>query len=68
MSTQFYWQQVEVSSTGYIAQNADINSALNFVPFTCSEYSDNSEGNDTGLSLLFALGTFDQADTGTVDQ
>ena len=60
MSTQFYWQQVEVSSTGYIAQNADIN-ALNFVPFTCSEYSDNSEGDDTVLTLLFAIGTFDQA-------
>ena len=60
MTTLFYWQQVEIPSTGYVAQNADLNSA-NFVPFNCSQYSDNSEGNDTGLSLIFALGTFDQA-------
>jgi hypothetical protein len=59
MATQFYWQQVEVLSTGYVAQNADLN-APNFVPFSCSEYSDNSEGDDSGLTLVFAIGTFDQ--------
>lgn len=60
MATQFYWQQIEVSSTGYIAQNADIN-ASNFVPFSCSEFSDNSEGDDSVLTLVFAVGTFNQA-------
>lgn len=60
MTTLFYWQQIEIPSTGYIAQNADINAA-NFVPFNCGDYSDNAEGNDANLSLVFAVGTFDQA-------
>jgi len=60
MATLFYWHQIEIPSTGYLAQNADFN-APGFVPFNCSQYSDNSEGNDAGLSLTFALGTFSQA-------
>ena len=30
-------------------------------PFSCSQYSDNSEGDDAVLTLVFAIGTFDQA-------
>lgn len=59
MATLFYWHQIEIPSAGYVAQNADINAA-GFVPFNCSQYSDNMEGDDSGLSLVFAFGTFDQ--------
>ena len=59
MANQFYWQQIYIASDNFVAQNADVN-APNFVPFNCSQFADNSEGNDTELSLVFAIGTFTQ--------
>ena len=59
MANQFYWQQIYIASDNYTAQNADVNEP-NFVAFNCSEFADNSEGSDTNLGLVFAVGTFDQ--------
>ena len=60
MATQFYWQQIYIAADNYTAQNADVNEP-NFVPFNCSEFVENSEGDDTSLTLIFAIGTFNQA-------
>jgi hypothetical protein len=59
MANQFYWQQIYIADANYTAQNADVNEP-NFVPFNCSEFAENSEGDDTSLTLVFAIGTFDQ--------
>lgn len=60
MSTQFYWQQFEIPSQGVTLQNADA-LAPDFVPFICSDFESNAEGEGESIEVSFPIGTFTQA-------